>query len=125
VAEALLLRIDALDSLRARQSAALAVLQAIGSSIPESCWLTGIVYEAGIPVRVEGRARQLGSIFEFAERLEASRAFGGGVRVVESRVETNDTDGPLVAFSVEAVSVARDSVGIAAASTAQRPAGTD
>jgi Tfp pilus assembly protein PilN len=124
VSDVLLQRIHALEPLRARQGATLAVLEAIGSSIPGSCWLTAIVYEAGTPVRVEGRARQLGSIFEFAERLEVSRAFDG-VHVVESRLETNDTDQPVVAFTVEALSPGTDGVPIAAASTVHRRAGTD
>jgi Tfp pilus assembly protein PilN len=125
VSDVLLQRIHALEPLRARQSATLAVLEAIGSSIPGSCWLTAIVYEAGTPARVEGRARQLGSIFEFAERLEVSHAFDGGVQVVESRLETNDTDQPVVAFTVEALSAGTDGVPIAAASTAHRRGGTD
>jgi hypothetical protein len=125
LSDAMLQRFDALESIRVRQGDTLAVLEAIGSSIPRRCWLTGIVYEAGVPVRVEGRARQLAIIFEFAERLEASRAFDGGVHVVESRLETNDSDGPRVAFSVEALSAARDRARIAAASAAHRRAGTE
>jgi Tfp pilus assembly protein PilN len=123
--DALLQRIELLESLRVRQSDTLAVLEAIGSAVPESCWLTSILYEAGVPVRVEGRARQLGSIFEYSERLEASRVFDGGVHVVESRLETNDADGPLVGFSVEAFSAARDRVRLAAASAADRRPGTE
>ena len=122
--DALLQRVEALESLRVRQSVTLTVVETIGSSIPGSCWLTAIVYEAGIPVRVEGRARQLGSIFEFAERLEVSRAFDG-VRIVESRLETNDTHEPLVAFTVEALSAATDRVRIVAASPVHRRAGTE
>jgi Tfp pilus assembly protein PilN len=125
LSDAMLQRFDALESIRVRQGDTLAVLEAIGSSIPRRCWLTAIVYEAGVPVRVEGRARQLAIIFEFAERLEASRAFDGGVHVVESRLETNDSDGPRVAFSVEALSAARDRARIAAASAAHRRAGTE
>jgi Tfp pilus assembly protein PilN len=123
--DALRQRIELLESLRGQQRDTLAVLEAIGSSIPGSCWLTSIVYETGVPVRIEGRARQLGSIFEFGERLEASRAFEGGVHVVESRLETNDADGPLVGFSVEGLSAAKDRVRLVAASSADRRAGTE
>jgi Tfp pilus assembly protein PilN len=123
--DALLQRIELLESLHVRQSDTLTTLEAIGSTIPGSCWLTSVVYEAGVPVRIDGRARQLGSIFEFSERLEASRAFEGGIHVVESRLETNDEDGPLVGFSIEALSGAKNRVRAAPASPTDDRAGTD
>jgi Tfp pilus assembly protein PilN len=120
VSGALLQRIGVLEVLRAGQGTPLAVLEAIGASLPGDCWLTVIAYETASPVRVEGRARQLASIFEFAERLEASRAFDGGVHVVESHLEANDTQGPVVTFSLEALSESRERAGTAAA-VAARP----
>ena len=119
----LLQRIDAVEALSARQGAPLAVLDTIGASVPADCWLTAVVYDTASPVRVEGRARHLASIFAFAERLETSRAFDRGVRVVESRLEADDTGGPLVTFSVEALSPRGDRARIAAASSARDPVG--
>jgi hypothetical protein len=100
-------RIGDLEALGAAQRAPLGVLDAIGAALPRQCWLTSIAYEPSGPVRVEGRARALASLFGFAQRREAARAFDGGVQVVESHLDTSGGDGPVVAFAVEAHSGVR------------------
>jgi Tfp pilus assembly protein PilN len=94
-------RVEQLEQLRAAQRAPVHMLEEIGRSLPDDCWLTAITDDPPDAVRIEGRASALPALFAFVERLEASGGFRGGVEVLESHVDAADVEDGSATFSLK------------------------
>lgn len=113
-------RVEQLEALRVSQQEPVRLLDAISRALPEDCWLTAITDEGAGAVRIEGRGPALASVFAFAEQLQGSSLFSGGVEVLESHT-SRDTDEEVIAFSLRGFRRPRG----AAAATPASPQKTD
>ena len=78
---------------RVRETAARAapvrVLAAVGDSVPEDVLLTGI-QQRGTHFEIEGRARSLDAVTEFAERIHVAGVLTAPVEIVSTSAETRE-----------------------------------
>lgn len=73
----------------AARSAPVRVLAAVGDSVPEDVLLTGI-RQRGTQFEIEGRARSLGAVTEFAERIHVAGVLTTPVEIVSTSAETRE-----------------------------------
>jgi Tfp pilus assembly protein PilN len=73
----------------AARSAPVRVLAAVGDSAPEDVLLTGI-HLRGTQFEIEGRARSLEAVTEFAERIHVAGVLSAPVEIVSTSAETRE-----------------------------------
>jgi type IV pilus assembly protein PilN len=94
-------RVTLIEELRRDQSGPVHLLDEISRSLPDRLWLTELKQE-GAEVRLQGHTTSLTSLSDFVGNLESSGYFVRPVEIIDSQVETTQTSGDLVKFTVKA-----------------------
>ncbi len=80
-------------------AATIDLLAVVSRSIPDGLWLADFKYQGG-SVDIEGRARTVAAVTHFAETLDASGTFRGGVRIASTNADVERD--PLFRFRIAA-----------------------
>ena len=92
-------RVALIEELRKGQSAPVRMLDEISRALPDRLWLTTLTQDA-TGVKLEGRTTSLTSLSDFVGNLEGSGYFARPVEILDSQVDTQQTD--VVRFVVKA-----------------------
>ena len=71
------------------RTAPVRVLAAVGESVPDEVWLTGI-RQRGSQFEIDGRAASLSAVTEFAERIHVAGVLTTPVEIVSTSAETRE-----------------------------------
>jgi type IV pilus assembly protein PilN len=95
-------RVGLIESLRKGQSGGVHMLDELSKAIPEMLWLTQLKQDGG-ELTVEGRCTSLTALSDLVANLERSRYFRKPVEIVDSQVDSTQTQGPeLIKFALKA-----------------------
>jgi type IV pilus assembly protein PilN len=93
-------RLALIERLRAGKRGPVDLLETVSSSVPDGLWLLEIS-QAGAFVRVDGRARSLTAVTDFARRMQTSGLFLRPVEIQSTGAETYEQTN-VVRFAIRA-----------------------